>query len=318
MVTIKNDHDVTDDNYYSKEMGLKYLSVHALMTYMKDPSLFWLKAHGYLINTSSDSANAGRLFHAFMNDEKDYKQEVMALGKTPFSVGRKKVDEDEIIATVLTDPYVMKPKAPYESVWSFITENWEKRHAIWNDDEYIKELILVGEIGGAPFKGRLDKLKVVGNKAYIYDYKTIALKEYYGFWYQEDIDGDVKRYDKSFIHDYNYDLQMTAYAELVKQNFPDVKDVYITFGMLIKKGKHEFTEYPTSFVETETVNVRDLSTKRFNGETPLSVLMNQSKYAHDLLQMNQQDMLDTYGSSLMTEMVTNSGQKLKFEDFKLK
>ena len=103
MVTIKNDHDVTDDNYYSKEMGLKYLSVHALMTYMKDLSLFWLKAHGYLINTSSDSANAGRLFHAFMNDEKDYKQEVMALGKTPFSVGHEKSHEDEIIATVLTD-----------------------------------------------------------------------------------------------------------------------------------------------------------------------------------------------------------------------
>lgn len=309
----KNQNEITDENYYSLEMGKKYLSVHALMTYMKDPALFYLKGNGYLKNTSSPSANAGRLFHAFVNDATDFEKEIRALGREPFALGRKKVDEEDIIAMVFTNPHKLKPKADYDSVWTFICKEWENRHHWWEDKPWFKELILTGTIGDAPFKGRLDVLKVEGDKAYIYDYKTMGLKEHYGFWFD-----DGERHEKTFIQEYNYDLQMTAYAELVKQNFPQVKQVYVTFGCLIKKGKYEFTEYPTSFIETETVNVNDLSTNRFNGDTPLGVLMKMSRPAYHTLNLSPDDFKDKYGQgSLFNEMIFNRKQQLPFEAFKL-
>jgi len=309
----KNKHDITDENYYTQEVGKKYLSVHALMTYLKDPALFYLKGNGYLKNTSSPSANAGKLFHAFVNDAKDFEKEIRALGKEPFAVGRKKVDESEIIDMALSEPELLKPKADYESVWQFIVKEWENRHDWWSEKPYFKELILTGEIGGAPFKGRLDVLKIENDKAFIYDYKTMGLKERYGFWFE-----DGERFEKSFIHEYNYDLQMTAYAELVKQNFPQVKNVYVTFGCLIKKGKHEFSEYPSSFIETETVDVNDMSTNRFNGQTPLGILMNKPRFAYHTLNMAPDEFMEKYGKgSLFAEMVLNRSQKLPFDAFKL-
>ena len=310
----KNKNEITDENYYSQEIGKKYLSVHALMTFMKDPALFYLKGNGYLKNTSSPSANAGKLFHAFVNDAKDFEKEVRNLGKEPFLLGRKKISEDEVVDMVFNEPELLKPKSDYDSVWSFILKEWDNRHDWWEEKPWFKELILTGTIGDAPFKGRLDVLKIDGDKAYIYDYKTIGLKERYGFWYEDD-----ERFEKTFIHEYNYDLQMTAYAELVKQNFPQVKHVYVTFGCLIKKGKHEFSEYPSSFIETETVNVMDLHTQRFNGDSPLMVLMKYSLPAYQTLQMSADAFIEKYGDdSLFSEMIFNKHQQLPFESFKLK
>lgn len=310
----KNQHDITDETYYTQAVGKQYLSVHALMSYLKNPALFYLKGNGYLKNTSSPSADAGRLFHAFMHDETDFLQEVRNLGKTPFSLGRKKYSDEEIVEMIYNDPEELKPKGDFEAVWQFIQNNWYKRHDIWNETDGVKELILTGTIGEAPFKGRLDKLTIEDDKAYIYDYKTLALKEFYGFWYEDD-----ERFEKSFIHEYNYDLQMTAYAELVKQNFPQVKDVYITFGILVKKGKYDFTEYPSSYIETTTENIKDLYTHRFNGRSPLAVLMEESLGAYNLLNMDSDTFMKLYGkNSVYAELVLNTGTKLDFSDFRLK
>lgn len=309
----KNEHNITDESYYTQEVGKQYLSVHALMSYLKNPSLFYLKSNGYLLGTSSPSADAGRLFHAFMHDENDFLQEVKNLGKKPFSLGNKKLSDEEIIELIYNYPEDLKPKGDFEAVWQFIQNNWHKREEIWNEEEGEKEMILVGEIGNAPFKGRLDKLTIKDDKAYIYDYKTLALKEFYGRWFEDD-----ERHEKSFLHEYNYDLQMTAYAELVKQNFPQVKDVYITFGILIKKGKYDFVEYPSSFIETTTENIRDLSTHRFQGRSPLSVLMEESLGAYNLMHMNTDKFMSLYGKdSVYAEMVLNKGVALEFDKFRL-
>lgn len=309
-----NQHELNDDNYYSQEAGKKYLSVHALMSYLKDPSLFWLKGNGYLKNTSSDAADAGRIFHAFVNTKEEFAMEMQHLGKKPFSLGRKKIDNEEVLAMIWEDPSQLTPKAPFEAVWSFVVSNWQRREELWAEVPYFKELILTGRIGDAPFKGRLDVLRIEGENAYIYDYKTLGLKENYGNW--KDPDGNWHK--KTFIHEYNYDLQMTAYAELVKQNFPQVKEVFIQFGILVKSVKHDFTEIPTSFIETEIVNVRDMSTNRFDGDMPITVLMDNALKAHYALNLDYEKFTDIYGKSLMMEIALNSDKKLKFEDFRLK
>lgn len=319
-------HELTDDNYYSKEMGLKYLSVHALMTYMKDPVIFWLKAHDYLKDSSSPSANAGRLFHAFMNDEKDFLKELKALGTIPFTIKKQHLDEagidkklkdittEDVIEMVYDDPHLLEPKADYESVWQYIANHWRKRHEQWTTPpNSYKELILTGNIGGAKFKGRLDMLTIDGEDAYIYDYKTLSLKDNYGFWYE-----DGERFSKNFIHEYNYDLQMMAYSQLVKQNFPQVKNVFIQFGCLIKSNKVEFSKYPSGYVETECVNILNLANNnRFNGRSPLMVLLDNSKNAYDTLQLNSDEMVKRYGSeSVFLELFLNKGTQLPFDAFR--
>lgn len=312
----RNKHSINDENYYSQEMGKRYLSVHALMTYLADPSLFWLKQNGVLKNTSSPSANAGKIFHAFMHCKEDFDKEMLTLGKEPFSVGRKKLEPEEIMEMIYEDPSQLQPKADYVDIWNYIVRNWYRRDEIWEDDEYVKEMILVGEIGEAPFKGRLDGLKIDGDKAYIYDYKTIALKERYGFW--KDAEGEF--HEKTFIEEYNYDLQMTAYAELVRQNFPQVKQVYITFGMLIKRGKTRFTEYPSAFVEAETVKVEDLYKPRFKeGRTPFAVLNEFSLEAYVTMNQTYAEYKARRSPSLMMAMVYGEGgEHLTFNDFRLR
>lgn len=315
MLEPKNKHNITAENYYSEEVGKEYLSVHALMTYLKDPSLFYLKQNGHLKGTSSGSANAGRLFHAFMETEDAFVEELKAICKEAFKTGRKKLSDEEIVTELMLDLEAFDPKADYVDVWGFIKDNWDKRHDIWNDNEYEKEMILVGEIGDAPFKGRLDKLKIVDDVAYMYDYKTLGAKSFYGRWY----DGE-QSHEMTFIEQYNYDLQMTAYAELVKQNFPQVKDVMITFGVFVKSGKHEFSEYPYGLINTETVNVKDLSTVRFEGGTPLKVLWDKSRLAYECMHMDYDTFVKRYGKTMMTELVfsKDSTSTLPIHEFKLK
>lgn len=314
--TPKNKHDITPENYFSKEIGIKYLSSHSLMTFLKDPSLFWLKAHGHVQNTSSESADAGRLFHAFMETEEAFKEEIGILGKTPFTKLPKGSDDSTPFYMLFNDntPEKLNPKATFKAVWDYILDNWESRYDIWQDDEYEKEIILTGQIGNAQYKGRLDCFKIEGRKAYIYDYKTLALKERYGNWQ----DGEGNWHPKTFIQERDYDLQMIIYSELVKQNF-DVDEVYITFGVLVKGGKHEFTEYPTSFINTETVNYKDLIIPRFNGRTAYEVLFDEGERAYDALKMDLETFSDRYGSNnLFLKMLYNDGKPLSPSEFILK
>ena len=311
----KNQNEITEENYYSSEIGRKYLSVHALMTYLDDPSRFWLKAHDKLQGTSSPSAKAGQVFHAFVNDKEDFDNRMIEHGLDMFKLGRKKKDVVDVLDMVYDDPSQLTPKSDYQSVWTFIVKYWDKRHEFWEEKDHFKELILTGRIGGVPFKGRLDVLKVEKDHAYIYDYKTIGLKQSYGYWK----DPETRQfYPKTFVQEYNYDLQMTAYAELVKQNFPNVKNVYVIFGLLIKSGKHDFVEYPTSFINTEPVNVKSFNVPRFDGQTPKEILMHNSKLAYDLLQLDEETFNKRFDNQLFTEMIMQTGKSLPIETFKLK
>ena len=63
----------------------------------------------------------------------------------------------------------------------------------------------------------------------------------------------------------------------------------------------------------------DLHTQRFNGDSPLMVLMKYSLLAYQTLQMSADAFIKKYGDdSLFSEMIFNRHQQLPFESFKLK
>lgn len=73
-----------------------------------------------------------------------------------------------------------------------------------------KEVIVTGEIGGYPWKGKIDCLNL--KQGYFVDLKTTA-DIYKGYWNEE------KREREPFVYAYNYQLQMAVYQELIKQQF---------------------------------------------------------------------------------------------------
>lgn len=73
-----------------------------------------------------------------------------------------------------------------------------------------KEVIVTGEIGGYPWKGKVDCLNL--EQGYFVDLKTTA-DIYKGFWNPE------TREREPFVYAYNYQLQMVVYEELIRQRF---------------------------------------------------------------------------------------------------
>ncbi|WP_319637245.1 PD-(D/E)XK nuclease-like domain-containing protein [Lactiplantibacillus plantarum] len=73
-----------------------------------------------------------------------------------------------------------------------------------------KEVIVTGEIGGYPWKGKIDCLNL--KQGYFVDLKTTK-DIYEGYWNPE------IREREPFVYAYNYQLQMAVYQELIKQQF---------------------------------------------------------------------------------------------------
>lgn len=73
-----------------------------------------------------------------------------------------------------------------------------------------KEVIVTGEIGGYPWKGKIDCLNL--KQGYFVDLKTTA-DIYKAYWNPE------TREKEPFVYAYNYPLQMAVYQELIKQQF---------------------------------------------------------------------------------------------------
>lgn len=71
-----------------------------------------------------------------------------------------------------------------------------------------KEVIVTGEIGGCPWKGKIDCLNL--KQGYFVDLKTTA-DIYKAYWNPE------TREKEPFVYAYNYPLQMAVYQELIKQ-----------------------------------------------------------------------------------------------------
>lgn len=283
--------EITKDNYFSEEVNRKYLSSHNFMDYLKDPVLFYMKNNGYFERRETNALVAGTLFHAFVDNEQEFREIIDNYQPVIFNTRSKTINKDKSALDFIDNGEIEKlvVKADFRDVWQFILSNWDVREAIWKVSPYEeREAILKGEIAGVPFKGRADRL--IFNKSRtrvtIYDYKTIGLKEFYGRYYHEEMERWV---EKTFLQEYGYDLQMYVYKRLVNQMYDIPMDkIDIRMGLLVKSGSTAFIQYQSNFVETEFIQDEDLLAPRlFGGMTVADIIDHKAKDAYELVNQDE-------------------------------
>lgn len=340
--------ELTLENYYSQELGRKYMSSHNLMDFIEDKTIFWLKNQtDWLTRKESDSLIVGNLFHAFMESKVAFynflKENTLNLvGKTEFKKlitkaknvygddNGEELSDDKIheYANVLfaeqvfeDGPQSVKILAKPDEVWQYIIRKWEERERLWTlPPNTAHEAVLTGNLFGVPFKARLDVLQYdpETKTALIYDYKTSGLKEkyQYGRYYNPELEAMV---GKNFIQQYNYDLQMWIYRRIVAKHFniPE-ENVKVQFGVFVKKFTTAFTEVPGGFINTNYLTDDDLLAPRFKGPNGENINAEQvvREYAQEAYELaNTEQAPDYVKNSLTYQMLNRTQETLHINKF---
>lgn len=189
---------LTEQNYYSRESNMKYLSVSQLKSFAGCPAFMGCEERalaeltGEYVAPVSDALLIGSLVDVLMLGTKDEQERFVAehpemyasRGKTVGQLKSQYIHALDMVERARRDRFFMR--------------TLEGQH----------QVILTGKIFGYPFKAKLD---VLGDK-YITDLKTTkSITE--GFY-----DPEVRR-RVSFAQAYRYDWQAGIYTELVRQNF---------------------------------------------------------------------------------------------------
>lgn len=180
--------EITNENYYSQEANLKYMSVSQYKDFKKCEVYAMAKLKGEYVEEKSDSLLFSGYIDAYFSGElEQFKQEY-----------------GERLFNSRTGEF----KAPFKNIPNVI-------NAIENDPYFLsfhkgkRQVIITGMIANVLVKGKLDFLfddKIVDQK---------AMKDFAKIWIEE-----LHRYG-DFIEAYGYDTQGGVYQELVRQRFGD-------------------------------------------------------------------------------------------------
>lgn len=176
---------LTDDNYYSNEADIEYMSVSMYKMFKKCEKQAMAKLEGIYQFPSNDALLIGSYVHSF-NDgtieqfKKEHPSMFSTRGETKGQLKANFKTADNMINALKNDSTCMK----------FL--------------EGDKEVIVTGELFGVKWKAKVDCLNL--EKGFFSDLKTTQ--------------GIHKKYDGlSFIEHYGYIEQMAVYRELIKQQF---------------------------------------------------------------------------------------------------
>lgn len=307
---------LTEENYYSDEANHYYLSAHTLMDFLENPTVCWLKHNGKLKKKHTSALVNGLLFHTFMEEESAFQDTLATYGEQDIFPKKKSAKKDwESLFNGESRPEEYEVLSPYYDVWDFIISHWDKREVIWQTrPNWTKEKTLTGVIGGVNYRGRLDALYVnkEKNEAIIFDHKTIAIKgeHQYGRYY--DAEQECWQ-DKTFLEEYNYDLQLSVYQELVHQNYGiPLENIKFRFGLLVKSGSTQFVDYPSKYLLTEIFGIEEISHRRYSyvgigNLTAKEYVEKASAEAHALINNpNPTELDDTLLVQLVQEKQTES------------
>lgn len=123
-----------------------------------------------------------------------------------------------------------------------------------------KEVIVTGEIGGYPWKGKIDCLNL--KQGYFVDLKTT--KDIHQGYFSPEIHGK-----ESFVYAYNYQLQMAVYRELIKQQYGvDCKPYIVAVTKQTPPDKQviDFPEYRLTNAMEQVLNNQPHIQQVINGE----------------------------------------------------
>lgn len=200
MLQTQTAFELTDENYYSREADIYYMSCSQFQSFQKCEAATIARLRGiWEPSGSSDALFQGQYFHSYFESPEAFSvfcQENFGeifKTKTTKSRGEEIIGKyapferlDEMIKVVEQDPFMAK-------VLSWPGEN---------------EKPMVGEIGGILWRMKMDKY-AAGRR--IIDYKTSAnLRELY---YNPET-----RERQSFVEEYGYMLRAAVYGEIERQN----------------------------------------------------------------------------------------------------
>ena len=201
---------LTDENYYSREADVWYMSCSQYQAFEKCEAAAIAKLRGiWEPENTSDALEQGQYFHSYFEGEAAFQtfceEHFDAIFKTRTTkaagtvvVGKYAPYErlDKMIETVKDDPLISK-------ILSWPGEN---------------EKPMTGEIGGGAWRMKMDKYCAATRR--IIDYKTSAnLRELYY--------NPQTKERQTFIEEYGYMMRAAVYGEIERQNHES--DTYPSF-----------------------------------------------------------------------------------------
>ena len=177
---------LTNENYYSTEMNLEYMSASQFKDFMKCEKEALDKVLGETVEEPSKAMLVGSYVDAhFSGEMDDFKAKNPQIFKKDGTLLKDFEQANEIIKAIESDPMMME----------------------YLNGEHQK--IMTGFINGVPFKIKIDSLL----KGIIVDQKIMSsYKEL--IW----VERDGRNIKTDFVDAFGYDIQGAIYQEIVRQN----------------------------------------------------------------------------------------------------
>ena len=196
-----NSFQLTDDNYYSREADIHYMSCSQFQAFEKCEAAEIAKLRGiWMPEKQSDALFQGQYFHSYFEGPEAFQRfcdqnfDKIFKTKTTKSRGVEIIGKyapfeklDEMIETVKSDPLMAQ-------ILSWPGEN---------------EKPMIVEVGGIMWRMKMDKYCSSGRR--IIDYKTSAnLKETFY--------NPISKTRQTFVEEFGYLMRAAVYGEIERQN----------------------------------------------------------------------------------------------------
>lgn len=214
--------ELTRDNYYSSDADWEYMSCSQYQAWNECEARELAKLQGRWVDEEKEAFLVGNYFHTHFESPEAHAQFCEEHFDKIYKTKRIKGKGGEPDQVVVIGKY-----APYEQA--------DKMIAVAEADPLIRSLldmdgenekIMVGNIGGVPWRIRLDKYVSAGRM--IIDYKTVAniaeLK-----W------SDTLHEKVTFIDAYGYMMRAAVYTEIEKQNVGSPDDAHFIIIAISKQ-----------------------------------------------------------------------------------
>lgn len=178
--------ELTQDNYYSIESNLEYMSASQFKDFQKCEVEGLAKAKGEYVEEPSKAMLVGSYVDAYFSNEMDkFKEENPSIFKKDGTLLKDFEKANEIIKAIENDPLMMK----------YLSGK--------------KQVIMTGKINDVKFKIKVDSLldKYIVDQKIMSSYKDLV-------WVEKN--GTNVKVD--FVEAYGYDIQGAIYQEIVRQN----------------------------------------------------------------------------------------------------
>ena len=187
-----NENELTNENYHSVEMRKKYLGSSQFKQFIQCEKQALAKVNGEVDEKKSDALLFGSYIDAYFSNE-----------------------FDEFIEThpEIFNAKTGELKAPFKSVDAVI-ESIEQDALMSKYLSGEHQVIMTGEIGGEPFKIKIDSYfpdKLIVDQKVIKDFEPVWIEKV-------DKNGNLRNIKTDFIEAYGYLYQAAIYQEIVRQN----------------------------------------------------------------------------------------------------